>query len=659
MKRFYLDLLCAVLGSGLIVPCWAQSTMVPLLTRAWDNDRSGWNRGETVLTQAHVRAKGLVRLTTIPVFGDARGLESQPLILPGVKLPDGSTHDVMVLPSMANVVRGVDATTGAALWQTPPLGTPVTGSDSLGPSPPGAMCPGPNQTIDCYQINDKWGVISTGVIDPDTRLVYLVAWVSPDGTPQKGAYYLYVLNVTDGTQAVPAVRVDGTSGTQTFSSFMRKQRSSLVMTNVNGRKTIFFASGTIMELGAGAAGWILAYDIATNQVAAVLATSQGAGGGIWMGGQGLAADAQGYLYGITGNGTFDGVNDFAESAVKVQYTPAVGATAAALKIISWWTPYSDVMRSPSGYPPAATPAAMRLATKPAGVSAPSEAMHPVNAAMGPSVQNAHTVTQKNRLGKTVLLVYPNIANTGAWWDEDLGSAQGALLEQYGFYVVTGKDGIAYVTKTAGLGNTQPADFANPKANCAKLASLPVWLTEDPGPVDACPTDPTTLNFMPWGKTRHLHMTPVQYSSPSNGQELFAWGENSQLHAWSISSAGALTYLAQSNESASVNMTNSPGGMPGGFCSMSSNGNTAGTALLVCTIPYGDANTAITNGRLLVYDPDHFVTNADGSRTIAVLWDSQQWNIQFLFNKFNPPIVDGGQIYVPNYNGGVDVYGLAP
>ena len=28
---------------------------------------------------------------------------------------------------------------------------------------------------------------------------------------------------------------------------------------------------------------------------------------------------------------------------------------------------------------------------------------------------------------------------------------------------------------------------------------------------------------------------------------------------------------------------------------------------------------------------------------------------FIFNKFLPPIVDGGQVYVPNYNGGVDVY----
>jgi hypothetical protein len=659
MNRFHLTVPVLCLTCGFARLALAQSTMAPLLTRAWDNDRSGWNRAEKVLTQANVTARGLVHVTTIPVYGDARGMESQPLILPNVKIPDGSTHDVMVLPSMANIVRGVDATTGAALWQTPPLGTPITGSDSLGPNPPNAMCPGPVQTIDCYQINDKWGVISTGVIDPDTQRVYLVAWVSPDGTPQNGVYYLYTLNVADGTQAVPAVRLDGTSGGQTWSSVMRKQRSALVITNINGRKTIFFASGTIMELGAGAAGWILAFDVASSQVTAALATSQGAGGGIWMGAQGLAADTQGFLYAVTGNGTFDGVSDFAESVLKIQYTPPAGASPAALKIVSWWTPYTDAARSGGGYPAAATPAAARLAAKPAGVSAPSAALRPVNAAMSPSLKNAHVVVNKDRFGKAVQLVYPNVANTGAWWDEDLGSAQGALLENLGYFVVTGKDGIAYVTKIADLGETTPAALTNPKSNCAKLASLPVWLTEDPGPVDACPTNPTTLNFMPWGKTRHLHMTPVQYLSPTRGQILFVWGENSQLHAWGVSPTGALSYLAQGNEFASVNIANSPGGMPGGFCSLSSNASTAGTALLFCTIPYGDANTSITNGRLLVYDPDHFATNADGSQTIPVLWDSQRWTIQFLFNKFNPPVVDGGQVYVPNYNGGVDVYGLAP
>ncbi|HEX4319637.1 MAG TPA: hypothetical protein VHZ52_01950, partial [Acidobacteriaceae bacterium] len=117
----------------------------------------------------------------------------------------------------------------------------------------------------------------------------------------------------------------------------------------------------------------------------------------------------------------------------------------------------------------------------------------------------------------------------------------------------------------------------------------------------------------------------------------------------------LQYLAQGNETASVESINSPGGMPGGFCSLSSNNNKVNTAILWCSIPYGDANAQITNGRLLAYDPETLVTNGDGSKTLRVLWDSQRWGVTYVYNKFMPPIVYKGQVYLSNYNGGVDVY----
>jgi hypothetical protein len=58
----------------------AAQKMAPWLTRSGDNARSGWNARETKLTQASVGTKGIVRATTIPVIGDARGMEAQPLI---------------------------------------------------------------------------------------------------------------------------------------------------------------------------------------------------------------------------------------------------------------------------------------------------------------------------------------------------------------------------------------------------------------------------------------------------------------------------------------------------------------------------------------------------------------------------------------------------
>jgi hypothetical protein len=449
---------------------------------------------------------------------------------------------------------------------------------------------------------------------------------------------------------------------------MRKQRSSLVMTNINGRKTVFFAYGTVLETGKNAAGAIIAFDVASNTITAFLPMSEGIGAGIWMGGQGVAADSDGFLYGVTGNGSFNGVNDFGETIFKAQYTPpATGSTKGSLAIVGHWSPYSDAGRvgkdpTQSGPPPPVT-------AKLAGESAPSEEMSamPVGGSMSASLKGAKVVTTFDQnTGAAVPLVYPADPKDAAWNDEDLGSAGCTLiaksakrpLQKTGLLLCSGKDGIGYVLNTSNMGNTMPSDFANAKANCAKLAAPPVWLTASPGPVDPCPQDTTTLNFMPWGKTRHLHMTPVQYQSPTRGMTIFVWGENSQLHAWQMSATGALTYLAQSDEVASIESFNSPGGMPGGFCSLSSNNNALGTAIVWCSIPYGDGNAQITNGRLLAYDAENFITNtANGNKSLKVLWDSQRFGIPYIYNKFMPPIVWDGQVYLPNYNGGVDVYGV--
>jgi hypothetical protein len=631
MKPCHLFLLITSFLLGVTETCAAQTTMQPWLTHSVDNSRSGWNPREGQLTQASVGTKGITRATIIPVIGDARGMEAQPLILPNVKTALG-TRDVLVLPSMADVVRGVNAHDGSGIWQVT-LGVPVTGS----------------QAIDMHQINQFWGCLSTGVVDPDTQRLYQVCWVSPDrsGDPKTAQYFMFVLNMADGSEVVPRVLIEGTSGNQDFNAAMRKQRSSLVETNINGVKTVLGCSGTIFETGAGASGWCFAFDVATNKVTAMLALTAGEGAGVWMAGQGAIADPQGFLYVMTGNGDFDGVSQWGESVLKLQYTPPSGDTAATLKVVDHWTPWTDLARA--GQKTAAT-------MRPSGVSAASEAlMQPVVGETNAVLKNARLVPEINDRGKPTVLVFPQMAQ-GAWADQDLASAGPACIFAIGVCTAAGKDGIAYPVKMAQMGGTTPTDLENPKANCAKLAAPPVWLTMSPGPVDPCPADPQTLNFLPDGDTAHLHMTPVQFFDPVlNSWVIFAWGENSQLHKWRVNSTGALTYVAQSHEFASDNVRETPpGGMPGGFCSGSSNGADPNSALLFCTIPYGDANTNVVNGRFLVYDPVHLA--ADGS--LKVLWDSQQFNIQFLFNKFDPPVVDGGQIYVPNYNGGVDLYRLA-
>ena len=50
-----------------------------IVTRAYDNTRGGAQYDEHTLTPARVRQKGVSRLFRLPLHGDARGMEAQPL----------------------------------------------------------------------------------------------------------------------------------------------------------------------------------------------------------------------------------------------------------------------------------------------------------------------------------------------------------------------------------------------------------------------------------------------------------------------------------------------------------------------------------------------------------------------------------------------------
>ncbi len=602
-----------------------QTPALPNVTTwGFDNQSSWWNSQETTLTQASVLTKGLTRLPAIPVAGDARGEEASPLMLTGVTTALG-VRDVMVAASEANVVRGVDAHTGEAIWQTgqgasPALGMPIKS----------------NGTIDMHLINDRVGCMSTGVIVPATGNWYGVCWVSSDGSglPASGRYYLYVLRVADGTPVAAPLPVQGAD------TRMWKQRSSLLYQAQYGAKgTIFFAHGSVYETASGYTGGILAYDVASGQITVNLPLSSG----IWMAGAKLTADPDGNIYAITGNGDYDPSHGwYGEAFIKVRYTPAFSRAAASLTVIDNWSPWTDLQRTGGAPAPA---------NKMAGMSAPTNETKPVGGSMSMPLKDANLVATKTRDGSPMLLVYPSMPN-GAWSDEDWGSAGPACFFQLGVCIAAGKDGIGYPIRTDSLGGTTLAT-AGTALNYAKLKAPCAWLTTDPGPVSCSPFDPRTLNFFPWGDTAHLHMTPVQMWDPLlKSWTLFAWGENGQLHKWAVGPTGALTYVAQGNEFASANVRGrNPGGMPGGFCSGSSNGTDPNSYLLVCVVPYGDANATITQGRILVYDPVH-ITNG----TIPVLWDSQRWGWNVVDGKFNVPMIWGGQVYYANFAGSIEHLG---
>jgi hypothetical protein len=148
-----------------------------------------------------------------------------------------------------------------------------------------------------------------------------------------------------------------------------------------------------------------------------------------------------------------------------------------------------------------------------------------------------------------------------------------------------------------------------------------------------PDDISTLNRLFLQCTHHQHAAPIYWRSSEHGPMLFCWGENGNLRAWTISANGVATYLACSAEVASAQSPVPPGGMPGGMMCLSANGSTPNTAVLWGCIPYFDANTVVSPGRLLAYDATAFGSFGDGSGQLRILWDRQDWNLGFSFCKF--------------------------
>ncbi len=528
----------------------------PVVTRSANNFRHGTYLQETVLTPQALSKTPLRKLFSLALVGDKRGIEAQPLFAPRMKLANGSVHDLCVCTTMANQVYVFDANTGATLWMMQ-LGTPITGTSQ----------------IDGWLINDHWGILSTGVIDGTT--LYVVTWSSPDGTAAKGRHQLHEISLANGAEIRPAIALDAAGSTQ------RKQRASLVLTEIDGVKTIFIPWGTIQETAHGAHGYVSAVDVASWRVVTEWnSTPTGSGAGIWMAGQGLAADTQGYLYAITGNGDFDGVKNFGESFVKLHYD------GKSIMPVDWWSPFLDSARG------------------------------------------------------------------GDWDDMDLGSGGVTLIPALQLVLGAGKDGILYVLGWRSMGETTLADLEkSPAANYAKLKTPPQWFTFFPGySVDAAPANIANLNQLYFNRTHHMHSTPVYWNS-AGGPRLYCWGENGNLRVWSVDATGKVTFLANSAEMASAQSPVPPGGMPGGMMCLSAKGGDAG--VLWACVPDGDANREVTTGRVYAYDAQAFGKYSDGTGATRLLWSSPTYT----YNKFCPPVVNGGKLFVPTYAASVDVYGL--
>src|SRR4051812_11567366 len=109
-----------------------------VLTRSYDNSRSGANTTEKIFTPQNVRASGLKLLFKIGLNQDDPRVEAQPLYVPGLVMKDGKKHDVLFLFSMGNKAYAFDIKTSENIWTTS-LGRP--------------FLPAPHDPVDSHHIN--------------------------------------------------------------------------------------------------------------------------------------------------------------------------------------------------------------------------------------------------------------------------------------------------------------------------------------------------------------------------------------------------------------------------------------------------------------------------------------------------------------------------
>ena len=318
-----------------------------VLTYHNDNTRQGANTNEVLLTLANVNVSTFGRLLAYPTDGL---IIAQPLYVSGLVIPGQGTHDAVIVATENDSVYAFDAdsnagTNGGLLWRTN-LGIAVSSFN--------------NEFGNRYQgtyygdIVPIVGITGTPVIDRTSGTLYVNVHTREAGATTNYYHRIHALNITNGaeqayspvtvTNSVPGTGVESSNGVVRFDARVENQRPG--MTLAGGM--VYTAYGSYADTDPYH-GWVLGFN-ATNLAqsakyvfnttpnATVAAFGVNAGeGALWMGGNGLCADASNDLYFITGNGSFSANTnggDYSDSFVKL-------STTNGLAVADYFTPYNQ------------------------------------------------------------------------------------------------------------------------------------------------------------------------------------------------------------------------------------------------------------------------------------------------------------------------------
>ena len=302
-----------------------------VLTQHNDNARTGWNDNEQALTTSNVNVQKFGKLFTMPVDDQ---VYAQPLVV-GKLAIGGGTHNVAYVATVNNSVYAFDADDGTLYWQKsftasgmrPPTRVDMTGA-----------CGGSYQDF-----SGHIGIVGTPVIDAARGTMYFVAR-STTGT--SFVQYLHAVDIATGSEVAGSpTRITATyngtgdgsvNGVITFDAQRQNQRQALTL--LDGVVYVSFSSHC--DWGPYH-GWVLGYDGATLQQRIVYnATPDGYAGGMWESGMGMAADPQGSLYVVTGNGTAGVSGDPANLTNRGSSALKLTPSGTSLQVASYFTPFN-------------------------------------------------------------------------------------------------------------------------------------------------------------------------------------------------------------------------------------------------------------------------------------------------------------------------------
>ena len=303
----------------------AVTDLAGVYTHHNDAARTGQNLKEYGLAPATVNSSSFGQLFSCLVDGF---VYAEPLWVANLNV-GGVTRNVVFVATEHDSIYAFDADSPSCiqLWQVSFLGPNVT---TLGPS----------DLQGNTDITPEIGVTSTPVIDPVSNTIYVMPKTKETTGTVNGqacstaspcfVHRLHALNLATGAEKFGGPVVISASN---FSAFAHLQRPALLLNN----NTVYIGFGSHGD-HCTYQGWVMGYNATSlaQQFVRPLtnpAPNQGCmRGGVWMSGAGPALDASGNVYVSTGNGNYDGVTNYGDTAVKLSPTGS---------ILDWFTPFNQ------------------------------------------------------------------------------------------------------------------------------------------------------------------------------------------------------------------------------------------------------------------------------------------------------------------------------